>query len=158
DAAGAYVGRLSRRDRRPRPEELMARWNRAARLLPAGTRRVLDLGCAYGFGTRGLTRGRYVVGVDVSEAYIRRAARTVNSARFLRALADNVPLRDGSFDAIVCLDVLEHVPDERALLAEVHRLLRPGGMLLLSVPHRGALARFDSINLLPELWDMGVIA
>jgi len=136
----------------------MARWSRAARLLPAGARRVLDLGCAWGFGTRSLTPGRYVVGVDVSEAYIRRAARTVKNARFLRALADRVPLRDGSFDAIACLDVLEHVPDERALLAEVHRLLRPGGVLLISVPHRGTLARFDSIDLLPELWDMNVIA
>lgn len=59
---------------------------------------------------------------------------------------------------MTCLDVLEHVADERAVLAEAHRVLRSGGTLLVSVPHRGPLTRCDSINRCPDLWEMGEIA
>jgi SAM-dependent methyltransferase len=136
----------------------MARWSRAARLLPAQARRVLDLGCAFGFGTRRAARGRLVVGIDVNEAYIRRAARAGGGARFLRAAGERLPFADAAFDAVLCLDVLEHVADERAILCEIARVLRPGGALIVSVPHRGMLARFDSINRCPDLWDMAEIA
>ena len=136
----------------------MARWGRAARLLPADARRVLDLGCAFGFGTRRLADGRFVVGIDVNEAYIRRAARVDGGARFLRATGERLPFAAAAFDAVLCLDVLEHVADERAVIAEIARVLRPGGVLIASVPHRGPLARFDSVNRCPELWDMAEVA
>jgi len=135
----------------------MARWSRAARLLPADAVRVLDIGCAFGHGTRRLAPGRYVVGFDLSAASIERAARA-GGARYLRAVADQIPIADASVDAATCLDVLEHVPDQGALIREAHRVLRPGGTLLLSVPHRGLLARFDSINRCPALWDLAEIA
>lgn len=136
----------------------MARWTRAMALLPVGTRRVLDLGCAFGFGTRRLARRFQVVGVDASPAYIRRAVRAGTRARYVLAAAGRVPLRDGAFDAVVLLDVLEHVPDEAAVLREAARLLAPGGTLVLSVPHAGLLRRFDSINRCPNLVDPAEIA
>lgn len=136
----------------------MARWSRAARLLPGSAERVLDLGCAFGFGTRRLADGRWVVGIDVSEASIRRATSGPGAARFLIAAGDRLPFMDASFDAVTCLDVLEHVADERTVLAEAHRVLRPGGTLVVSVPHRGPLARYDSINLCPGFWEMREVA
>ena len=136
----------------------MARWSRAARLRPSEARRVLDLGCAFGFGTRRVAGGRFVVGIDVSEAYIRRAARAGGCTRYLRAGGEQLPFAGAAFDAVLCLDVLEHVRDERTVLCEAARVLRPGGVLILSVPHRGMLARFDSINRCPDLWDMAEIA
>lgn len=45
-----------------------------------------------------------------------------------------MPLADGSFDAALCIEVLEHAQDPQQLLAEIHRVLRPGGTLLLTVP------------------------
>jgi SAM-dependent methyltransferase len=128
------------------------------RLLPSGTRTVLDLGCAFGFGTRMLAREFQVTGVDASPAYLRRAARSRPRADYVLAAAHTVPLRDQAFDAVVLLDVIEHVPDERAVIQEAARLLAPGGTLVLSVPHAGLLRRWDSINRCPDLVDPVEIA
>ncbi|MFN8557971.1 MAG: class I SAM-dependent methyltransferase [Dehalococcoidia bacterium] len=136
----------------------MARWSRAMALLPPDVWRTLDLGCAFGFATRRLARRCDTVGVDASPAYIRRAVRAGGPARFLIAAADRVPLRDGAFDAVLLLDVIEHVPDEAAVVREAARLLRPGGALVLSVPHAGLLRRLDSINRCPDLVDPAEIA
>src|SRR5579875_610697 len=129
----------------------MARWGRAIRLLqlPPGSS-VLDLGCAFGFGTKMLARRYRAYGHDLSAGYIERARRSV-PATFTVGAADAVPYPDASFDGILLLDVLEHVPDERSVLAEVARLLRPGGRLVLSVPNRGLLARADSLNVYQRL-------
>ncbi|MFI5268292.1 MAG: class I SAM-dependent methyltransferase, partial [Chloroflexota bacterium] len=51
-----------------------------------------------------------------------------------------------SFDAVVCLEVLEHLADETPAIDEIRRVLRPGGELVVSVPHAGALERCDSLN------------
>jgi SAM-dependent methyltransferase len=128
------------------------------RLLPADTRRVLDLGCAFGHGTRMLARRYAVVGVDASPSYIHRAVRARPRVRYLVATADAVPLRANTFDAVLLLDVIEHVPEERPVIAEAARLLRPGGTLVLSVPHAGLLRRWDSINRCHSLMDPAEIA
>lgn len=57
-----------------------------------------------------------------------------------------LPYEDGRFASVSLLDVLEHTPDERATLAEVHRVLRPGGVLVLTVPARHALSVLDPDN------------
>ncbi|MDQ2741163.1 MAG: class I SAM-dependent methyltransferase [Chloroflexota bacterium] len=130
----------------------MTRWGRAARLLrlPPGSR-VLDLGCAFGFGTRLLARRYETFGHDLSATYIERAHRALPGIPFTVGAADRVPYPDGFFDGVVLLDVLEHVPNERPVLAEIARLLRPGGRLIVSVPNRGWLAGFDSLNLYHDL-------
>lgn len=126
----------------------VARWQRALRLLPPGGR-VLDLGCAFGYGTRLVARSHQVHGVDASPAFIARARRAAPAIPFTLARAEALPFPDHTFDAILLLDVLEHVAREEPVLAEVHRVLRLGGVLILSVPHKGALAWLDSLN----LWD-----
>lgn len=131
----------------------MARWSRARDLLrlPASSR-VLDLGCAFGYGTSMLVDRYDTHGHDLSLAYIERARRRVPHATFTCGRADEVPYPNGYFDGILLLDVLEHVPDERAVVEEVARLLRPGGKLVLSVPNRGALAALDSLNVYRRLF------
>lgn len=126
----------------------MARWTRAIAALPFRQGRVLDLGCAFGYSTRLLRRRGYAaVGADASSSYIARARRADPGGTYLICDAAHVPLADRSFDGILCLDVLEHVTNERAVLAETARLLKPGGTLVLTVPHRGLLAGLDSLNL-----------
>ena len=125
----------------------MARWTRAIAALPFSAGRVLDLGCAFGFATRMLRqRGYDALGVDCSPAYIARARRADPRSTYLVADAAHVPLPDASFDGLLLLDVLEHLPDERGAIAEVARLLAPGGTLVLSVPYHGPLAWLDSLN------------
>jgi SAM-dependent methyltransferase len=109
---------------------------------------VLDLGCAFGFTARLLKRRGYdATGVDGSTAYIERAQRADPLGKYLVADATRVPLPDRSFDGVLFLDVLEHLPDPQGAINEVARLLRPGGTLALSVPYCGPLARLDSLNL-----------
>jgi SAM-dependent methyltransferase len=129
-------------------EGAMARWTRAIAALPFSTGRVLDLGCAFGFSTRLLRRRGYqAIGVDGSAAYIARAKHADPNGEYYFSDASHVPLPDRSFDGVLFLDVLEHLPDEAGAIAEVARVLRPGGTLVLSVPHRGPLAWLDSLNL-----------
>ena len=132
----------------------MARWERAEYLLqsrvPEGAS-ILDLGCAFGYGTSKLARHYTVTGMDASQEYIERAQLSYPHIRFLHGSAEALPFADASFDAAVMLDVLEHVSDEAAVLAELARVLKPGGWVVISVPHRGLLAQFDSLNVYERL-------
>src|SRR5258708_9819274 len=63
----------------------------------------------------------------------------------LRLVAEDIPslcLPAGTFDFVLCSEVLEHIPDTSRVLAGIHRLLKPGGSLLLSTPQRHSLMEF----------------
>jgi methionine biosynthesis protein MetW len=104
-------------------------------LLPAG-RRCLDVGCGPGgFAPLLNTRFEQVVGVDLSFGLAVQAA--AQGMRSVCADLDEgeLPYRDASFDAIVCCDVLEHVFDPVVFVRRVRRVLRPGGLFVVSVPN-----------------------
>jgi SAM-dependent methyltransferase len=65
-------------------------------------------------------------------------------APVVRADATTIPFQDNVFDAVVAINVLDHLPDPRAALRAVHRVLRPGGVLIV-----GAISRYDSPELAP---------
>jgi SAM-dependent methyltransferase len=134
----------------------MARWGRAMRLLPPPPARVLDCGCAFGFMTRRLAR-RYqdVCGIDLDPSYVTRAQRAVPAADIRLGPVDALPWPQEFFDAAVCLDVLEHCPAPQAAVAELARVVRPGGVLVVSVPHRGLLGGADSLNVYTRLRPRG---
>jgi len=94
--------------------------------LPAGTR-VIDLG-----GKKRRKRGRFDISrYDLDVVYANADPRT--EPDFCCDAAD-VPVPDGAYDAVVCSELLEHVPHPQQVLDEAHRLLRPGGVLLLTAP------------------------
>lgn len=97
-------------------------------------KRVLDLGCRSGALTRHFLEGNEVVGLDVDRAALAKA-----EALGIEPVEANVeqplPFADGSFDAVVAGELLEHLQLPEALLAEARRVLRPGGMLVGSVPN-----------------------
>jgi arsenite methyltransferase len=72
-----------------------------------------------------------------------RAVRAESGTRvgFIRADAQRLPLRDNTVDAVVSLAVLQLIPDPAAALAEMARVLRPGGRLAVMVPSAGSAAR-----------------
>jgi len=99
--------------------------------------RVLDYGCGYGRTLVELWRAGYanVVGVDFSEAMLARARVAVPRAALARNDGHTLPFQNDSFDAVLLFAVLTCIPDsneQRMLLAEVKRVLRPGGLLYVS--------------------------
>lgn len=99
--------------------------------------RVLDCGCGYGRVAPALRSAgfRRVVGVDPSAAMLARARREAPGVPFARADGGRLPFASGSFDAALLLTVLTSVPSDaaqRAIVDEVARVLRPGGVLWLS--------------------------
>jgi len=117
---------------------------------------VLDLGCAGGFIAEALAeRGAHVTGIDPASDAI-DAARDHARAGKLRiaydvGVGEALPYDDASFDAVVCVDVLEHVADLNRVLSEVARTMRPGGLLLFDTINRNPLARLASITIAEDV-------
>jgi 2-polyprenyl-6-hydroxyphenyl methylase/3-demethylubiquinone-9 3-methyltransferase len=117
---------------------------------------VLDLGCAGGFMAEALAeRGAHVTGIDPASDAI-DAARDHARAGKLRiaydvGVGEALPYDEASFDAVVCVDVLEHVADLNRVLSEVARTMRPGGLLLFDTINRNPLARLASITIAEDV-------
>lgn len=95
---------------------------------------ILDAGCGTGGTTRWLGQFGRVTGLDLAPRALALASRR-GLTRLVRGSVDRLPFRDGVFDLVTCFDVLYHrAVDDRAALAEFHRVLRPGGLVLVRVP------------------------
>ena len=104
--------------------------------------RVLDVGCGEGRFAAELARaGAEVVGIDAAAEPLRRARRHHPELVDLRQVpaVGPWPLEDASFDAVWAGEVIEHVADTAGWLSELRRVLRSGGLLLLSTPDHGRL-------------------
>jgi 2-polyprenyl-6-hydroxyphenyl methylase/3-demethylubiquinone-9 3-methyltransferase len=109
----------------------------------------LDAGCGTGTLARCLaTRGCSVLGVDAASEMVTAANESAQSHNcsdrlsFVRITTiARLALEDGSLDGVLCSSVLEYVPDPNACLAEFARVLKPGGLLLVSVPNRNSVVR-----------------
>lgn len=113
----------------------VARRNLAIELLdrhvPKG--KTLDVGCGTGAVAEQLAKSRQVVGLDMSSqalAYMKQRGLP----RLIRADGTQLPLQSESFQAVIGLDIFEHIQDDQAAFAEAHRVLQPEGILVLSVP------------------------
>lgn len=122
---------------------LTRRHRLASPYLPWPRQHLVDIGCGNGAQTLEFTKNfDLVTGVDISEEFLADfkleiAERgLVDRVKTVASTGQSVPLDDGCADCVTSFTVLEHVPDQRAALAEMHRLLRPGGRLMLTVPNR----------------------
>ena len=108
---------------------------------------LLDLGCGEGRHTISLGLGESItaVGLDLSARDLRTASLRLADFTFTDAddhlpvcftqgTGDRLPFRDNAFSQVVCSEVLEHIPDYVAFLREIKRVIRPGGVLAVSVP------------------------
>jgi 2-polyprenyl-6-hydroxyphenyl methylase/3-demethylubiquinone-9 3-methyltransferase len=111
--------------------------------------RWLDAGCGSGYFARELAcAGVDVVGVDAAlgmvEESTARAASEPHAARMSFQQVETIerlPFADASFDGVLCSSVIEYVPDYAQALRELSRVLRPGGVLLVTVPNKVAMTR-----------------
>ena len=110
--------------------------------------RVLDCGCGMGFFllVMGTLRDVRSTGLDSDPDRLRWAEREHVRAELVAGDAQALPFADASFDKVLATEVLEHVDDDRRALAELHRVLRPGGLLAISVPHARWPFWWDPIN------------
>jgi 2-polyprenyl-3-methyl-5-hydroxy-6-metoxy-1,4-benzoquinol methylase/uncharacterized protein YbaR (Trm112 family) len=119
---------------------------------------LLEVGC----GTGGLllaARHRFpiVVGADLALRWVyiaqRRLADQGSPATLVCCSADRLPFRDGTFDGIVAVHVLEHTNDPRTVVAETARTLRPGGLCFFSTPNRFSLGPEPCVR----IWGVGFL-
>ncbi len=97
--------------------------------------RVLEVGCGTGFVLQRLAaEGRYeLTGLEEHLAGLRYARARLPSVAFVQADARDLPY-EAAFDAVGAFDVIEHVGEDGAVLASIHRALKPGGIVVLTVP------------------------
>jgi ubiquinone/menaquinone biosynthesis C-methylase UbiE len=119
------------------PFNVQYRFGRVSKYIQGG--RWLDYGCADGGYTEHLrlTGAAAVEGVDVDGERIEAARSAHPEISFHVAEEGRLPFPDDSFDGVFMNEVFEHVADEHEALEEVHRVLKPGGWLILISPNRG---------------------
>jgi SAM-dependent methyltransferase len=106
-------------------------------LLPAASRRVVDAGCGDGYLSYLLRRrGHRPIAVDLSASRLSKArASQPADLPVLQACCGALPLASGAVDAVIFSEILEHLESPLEALRNGARILRPGGRLILSVPH-----------------------
>jgi SAM-dependent methyltransferase len=97
-------------------------------------KRVLDLGCRAGALTRHFLEGNEVVGLDVDRTALAKA-EALGIQPVQANVEEPLPFEDASFDAVVAGELFEHLQFPDALVAEIRRVLRPGGVIVGSVPN-----------------------
>ncbi|WP_233160209.1 methyltransferase domain-containing protein [Pseudonocardia sp. MH-G8] len=133
----------------PRGPFAMLHWLAAARgaVIPPPVREgavLVDLGCGAGLLAPHV-RGYRHIGVDLTASALAQAAR--HGVVPVRADVTAVPLADGCADVVAAGEILEHVPDLPAVVAQACRLLRPGGLLVIDTIAATALGRFVAVTL-----------
>lgn len=109
--------------------------------------KVLDLGSATGGNTLHIaSMGHSVTSVEYSDLGIK--IQYGKGIHAIQADARSLPFEDGSFDVLICLDVLEHIIEDSVVASEIYRVLAPGGYFLISVPEDPKLwsAHDNSVN------------
>lgn len=105
-------------------------------LLPAPSGAVLEVGCGEGRVTRDLReRGHDVTAIDASPTLVRAAAEADPGGSYAVAVAEDLPFADASFDLVATYNVLMDLDDLRRPIAEIGRVLKPGGALCACVTH-----------------------
>lgn|SRR5579883_427992 len=115
---------------------------RLARLYLAKARTILDLGCGANLEYDKVLAdlGKNPVCADLSFNFLRLAPRDSRMC-LLQADATLLPFPDSSFDAVICSETIEHVPRDDRVIVEIARVLRPGGVLLITAPNLWNAAR-----------------
>lgn len=116
---------------------------------------LLDIGCASSYMLNLLgKKAKKRFGLDFDIEKLIEARSEYGCINYVRGSGVALPFKDESFDVVTFFETLEHVVNEKIFLKEIHRVLKPGGAIMLSVPNRGAVEILDIDNIIftPILW------
>lgn len=125
----------------------LTRFREISKIIEPSGGKILDIGSADGTFTKIIvekSRADKVVGIDVLEKSVSYAKRRFARSRvmtFRVADAHDLPFKNNEFNAIFCLETLEHVEDPRKVVGEIYRVLKKGGYLVVLVPSENLLFR-----------------
>ena len=105
---------------------------------------MLDAGCGTGLNLQGLPAGS--TGLDLNPRNLAMVRERLPLHTAVEGDLEAMPFADASFATVICTEVLEHVPDPRLALREIRRVLKPGGVLIGSVPARSAIWRLRFLS------------
>ncbi|MCL4860361.1 MAG: methyltransferase domain-containing protein [Caldilineaceae bacterium] len=115
--------------------DLILRWARPNPSASLG--RVLVDGCGVGMYVQALAPyAEAIYGIDIEAEHLELASRNAPQAQLQLAAAERLPYAENSFDTVLSHEVLEHVADDRAAIAEIVRVLKPGGRAVIFAPNR----------------------
>jgi ubiquinone/menaquinone biosynthesis C-methylase UbiE len=121
-------------------ETMAEHLHRYAIALPFVTgKKVLDIACGEGYGTNLLAKhAAHITGIDIDGPATERATLKykVPNLVFKKGSVLQIPAENNSFDIITCFETLEHLSSHDKMLAELKRVLIPGGLLLISTPEK----------------------
>ena len=96
---------------------------------------LLDAGCGTGwFSKAAVERGANVTSMDLGENLLGKVKEKCNSTRVVGSILE-MPFEDNFFDIVVSSEVIEHTPDLEKAIREIYRVLKPGGIMILSTPN-----------------------
>jgi 2-polyprenyl-3-methyl-5-hydroxy-6-metoxy-1,4-benzoquinol methylase len=108
---------------------------------------ILDVGCGAdpSYAREIAAMGKQVHGLDYTFNFLRLAQLKSGSIGLAQADATQMPYRDSAFDAAICSETLEHIPDDRGVVREIARVLKPDGLLFFTVPNLWNAGRIVSM-------------
>lgn len=115
--------------------------------IPHNTDTLLDAGCAYGLTTAIFAQeAKRAYGLDSNPKFIASAQEKYPGINFVVGQAEKTPFADNFFDVIILNEVLCYIQNEQQLFDEMFRILKIGGTLIISVPHKGLFSFMDTEN------------
>ncbi len=127
------------------PDDLVVRGSQLAKIkniINYENKVGLDIGCANGAFSIELAKSgaKKMYGIDIASEFVKKASlkakkNYVKNIEFIEADAKKLPFKNNFFDFIICTEVLEHVPDFKVAIKEIKRVLKPGGIFVITVPN-----------------------
>jgi len=108
---------------------------------------ILDVGCGAdpSYAREIAAMAKQVHGLDYTFNFLRLAQPTSGNIGLAQADATQMPYRDSTFDAAICSETVEHIPDDQGVVREIARVLKPDGLLFFTVPNLWNAARIVSM-------------
>lgn len=108
---------------------------------------LLDGGCSFGYGTIFYAKyAKNTFGAEIDKTHYEVAKKRFKNIEFVNTALESTPFEDNFFDVVVLNDVLEHTNDKIQTLSELNRIMKKGGVLILSTPHKGLFQFLDPYN------------